>query len=177
MKDSRHTAPENQPMSDLNGNGWNEWSRHVLKELERLNDSYERISGDVQELKTKVVNYNPEEVTTLKIQVQNLQSSDGDQETRLRDMENRIARASGSMEKLADLEKSITELEKREAKFAGKWAVLAMVGAAIISGIMGLIFKAIGAEKKELPPHGSGNAAIEKKLSAQEVATLRTPPK
>jgi len=31
-------------------NGWHEWSKHVLKELERLNDSYEKIEDKLNNL-------------------------------------------------------------------------------------------------------------------------------
>ena len=31
-------------------NGWNEWSRYVLKELERLNACFEKIDGKVDKL-------------------------------------------------------------------------------------------------------------------------------
>ena len=37
-------------------NGWNEWSRHVLKELERLNENYEGIRSVNEEIKTELAN-------------------------------------------------------------------------------------------------------------------------
>ena len=37
--------PTNEP------NGWNEWSRHVLFELQRLNDNIESLKSDLNELK------------------------------------------------------------------------------------------------------------------------------
>ena len=40
-----------------NENGWNEWSRHVLKELERLNDNYEilrQVNEDIKSEMTKI---------------------------------------------------------------------------------------------------------------------------
>ncbi len=33
---------------------WNEWSKFVLKELERLNDCYDRISKDVSDMKMEL---------------------------------------------------------------------------------------------------------------------------
>ncbi len=33
-------------------NGWNEWSMHVLKELERLNDNYESLRNVNEEIKS-----------------------------------------------------------------------------------------------------------------------------
>jgi len=36
--------------SDPNSNGWGEWSKHVLLELERLNRCYEDLRVDVQKI-------------------------------------------------------------------------------------------------------------------------------
>jgi len=41
-------------MPDPNNNGWNEWSRHVLKELERLNENYEILREMNQEIKEEM---------------------------------------------------------------------------------------------------------------------------
>jgi hypothetical protein len=46
-------------MPDLD-NGWKEWSRYVLKELERLNTSYESLRDDIVKIK--------QEIATLKVQ-------------------------------------------------------------------------------------------------------------
>lgn len=35
-------------------NGWNEWSKYVLKELERLNTCQERIEHDIGTIKTEI---------------------------------------------------------------------------------------------------------------------------
>lgn len=35
-------------------NGWNEWSRHVLAELERLNDCQEKIETDVKQISVDI---------------------------------------------------------------------------------------------------------------------------
>jgi len=35
-------------------NGWNEWSKHVLKELERLNDGQREIKNDLQDVKNSM---------------------------------------------------------------------------------------------------------------------------
>jgi len=40
-------------------NGWNEWSRHVLAELKRLNTCYETLDDKIDKLK--------EDVTVLKV--------------------------------------------------------------------------------------------------------------
>jgi len=35
-------------------NGWNEWSRHVLAELERLNNCYEGMNGQLQKIHVEI---------------------------------------------------------------------------------------------------------------------------
>jgi len=35
-------------------NGWNEWSRHVLRELERLNDNYESLRTVNEEIRAEI---------------------------------------------------------------------------------------------------------------------------
>ncbi len=37
-----------------NQNGWNEWSRHILKELERLNENYEGLRVMNEEIKVEL---------------------------------------------------------------------------------------------------------------------------
>ena len=44
-------------------NGWNEWSRHVLKELERLNECYEDLAKEFHEYRIK----SAENFATLKV--------------------------------------------------------------------------------------------------------------
>lgn len=39
---------------DSNTNGWNEWSKHVLKELERLNTNYESLNTKIDSIKSDV---------------------------------------------------------------------------------------------------------------------------
>lgn len=36
------------------GNGWQEWSNYVLKELERLNDCYDKLDSSVQNIHTEI---------------------------------------------------------------------------------------------------------------------------
>ena len=36
------------------GNGWNEWSKHVLLELQRLNDCYEKLDEKVDKINNRL---------------------------------------------------------------------------------------------------------------------------
>ena len=51
-----------------NENGWNEWSRHVLKELERLNEQYENLREINEEIKNEIVKFDSikDEIVQLK---------------------------------------------------------------------------------------------------------------
>jgi hypothetical protein len=42
-------------MSPDSPNGWNEWSKYVLKELERLNLCYEALDGKTDDIKEVLV--------------------------------------------------------------------------------------------------------------------------
>ena len=41
-------------MAAESNNGWNEWSKHVLKELERLNSNYESLNTKIDSIKSDV---------------------------------------------------------------------------------------------------------------------------
>ena len=41
-------------MTPENQNGWNEWSRHVLAELTRLNDGYENLGNSIQDIRVEI---------------------------------------------------------------------------------------------------------------------------
>ena len=41
-------------MKEEKTNGWNEWSKHVLKELERLNGCQEQIEKDVKKISVDI---------------------------------------------------------------------------------------------------------------------------
>jgi predicted nuclease with TOPRIM domain len=46
-------------------NGWTEWSKHVLKELERLNANYENLNNKIDSIKTDV----HEEIASVKNEI------------------------------------------------------------------------------------------------------------
>lgn len=41
-------------MNNTTTNGWNEWSRHVLAELERLNGCYDGVSKQLSDIKVEI---------------------------------------------------------------------------------------------------------------------------
>lgn len=41
-------------MPERPSNGWNEWSRYVLKELERLNHNYEQLDGRISKIQVDI---------------------------------------------------------------------------------------------------------------------------
>jgi len=43
------------PDLPLNNNGWGEWGKYVLKELERLNDCYEEQQKIMQQIQVEIV--------------------------------------------------------------------------------------------------------------------------
>ena len=63
-------------------NGWNEWSKHVLKELERLNNNYESLSGKIDSIKGDV----HEEVSGIKSEIVQIKSMQASNENSLDDI-------------------------------------------------------------------------------------------
>ena len=180
------------------GAGWNEWSRHVLKELERLNQHYAKIGIDVSDLKAKVLDYDSAKLTRLQVLVETLEKNDRDQEVRLRFLEQKEAASARNIEvarataakldtlgqkvdsmatafekRSAASEEKILELQKREATMSGKWAVLAIIGATLVSIVVGFVFKAFSSSLPVPPEKQSHIPAIEKSLNINELASLR----
>jgi len=45
---------QQNPSQPITVNGWNEWGRHVLAELIRLNDNIDKIEVDIRKIDTKI---------------------------------------------------------------------------------------------------------------------------
>lgn len=132
-------------------NGWAEYSRHVLKELERLNIGQERAAEKLQELRdgmdgklsaalgpvreelnmlqSKIAHFEPNKVVQLEVEMAGLKKWADGTETKLR------------------------ALELSSSTFGGKWTVISAVGAVLLSAVVSLIFsmaKAEDAPQKEV---------------------------
>ena len=132
--------------NDQNTNGWPEWSKYVLKELERLNSNQESfnekfaelrvgimdqcrldqgrnsdvlhvIRTDIESIKAKIANIEPSKVLQLQSDVDSLKQSRTDHETRMRD------------------------IEKAQTNFAGRWAIIAGIGGILVASVIGYLFK------------------------------------
>lgn len=137
-------------MSDPS-NGWQEWSRHVLKELERLNGNYDTLSSDINEIKGKLGSFSSDRMVELSTKMESLEANDTDQEGRLR------------------------ELEKVSNKFSGKWAIIVGVGSVILAGVISFLFN-VARPKAE--PDNASEKRIEKTIRKldQPGAVSRTVP-
>jgi hypothetical protein len=67
---------------DKNSNGWNEWSKHVLKELERLNSNYENLGTKIDSIKGDV----HEEMSALRTNITKINSMQAANESSLEDV-------------------------------------------------------------------------------------------
>lgn len=63
-----------------------------------------------------------------------------DLDTRLSIWESRIAGEDGVVGQLRAYERRLRELEQGSDTFRGKWAIISLIGAAILSGVIGLLF-------------------------------------
>lgn len=167
-----------------NQNGWNEWSRHVLKELERQGNILNDLSSNVTEMKAKLRHFDPERVIRLQMELENLKKSDVDQETRIRNLEQESAAAqvnvtlagvsqqkiSALEAKLDDLDKKNIELEKREAKLDGKRVVIGFIAVLVMTSLVNLMFDYF---KNKNPQ----KIQSESRLKEAELKELRRPSK
>ena len=101
------------------------WLKHILEELKRLNSAYEKLNDRV----TKDIEELKAADAATSIEIRGFKESQSDQEKRLR------------------------AVEKEQNLFAGKWGLLALVGATIVSLIIGFVFKAVTSPANASPPH------------------------
>lgn len=133
-------------------NSWNEWNKHILKELERFNAGQERASERMAELKTdideklndfmssvrsdligiqqKISTYNPNHAIEMNHDIANITTRVNDQEGRIRG------------------------LEKAQNQFVGKWTILGGVATMILAALISLFVSSVKASPPPptLPP-------------------------
>lgn len=173
-------------MTDGTHDGWNEWSKHVLKEMERFSEVSEGTAKDLHIIMAKLDTYSPENLARLQMLVERLVSSMEDQEARVRGLEQKEAavgvlanqvtvrsdQIAQLFAKMDALEKHSNELRQTQAKRAAQWSVLGVIGSAAVAGLIGLAFsKAKEAPKTEhnaqpVPP-------IVHRLTEKDIERLR----
>lgn len=148
-------------------NGWNEWSRHILKELERLNLGQEKNSEKLQELKdaldhklnsaiasiredlnnvqTRLSQIEPNKIIELHLEVEHLKAKNKDL----------AAQLSGKLEKI---ESDVRVLELSQSTFSGKWTIISAVAGVILSAVISMLFSMAKAESS----HPSEKPAVTK---------------
>lgn len=149
-------------MEDKINNGWSDYSRHVLKELERLNLGQDRTAEKIQELRdsldsklnsalasiredlnslqNKVAYFDPNKVVQLGVEVDNMKSERRDSLVMVLD---RIEKSEGK----------IRALELSQSSFGGKWTIISAIGAVVLSATISMVFSMAKAEppKAEKP--------------------------
>lgn len=102
----------------LNQNGWNEYSRLVISELERLNDGIKGLSDDVQSLK--------QEITELKTREDNV--------TSLRNWKQAIDEVTSPTQLQTSL-KELQDLKTFKTQAITVWAVVQIAFCIIIAAL------------------------------------------
>jgi septation ring formation regulator EzrA len=98
------------PLDEHPTNGWNEWSKHVLKELERLNENYEGLRGEIGKIQ--------QNITELKAA-----RSDVDD---IKDWKKRMEE-SVSPSQLGELRKDVDDLKSFKAKAIAVFVVVQLI--------------------------------------------------
>ena len=86
-------------------NGWNEWSRHILAELKRLNDSQEALRAEIQLINTKLAQISAFDHKALEERVNTLTSD-------LRTLERTVTQPDGMLDRDKDFEERIRKVEQ-----------------------------------------------------------------
>lgn len=111
-------SPEVQHLTD----GWNEWSKHVLKELDRLNTNYEGLRDEIGKIH--------QDISSLKAK-----HSDVDD---IKEWKKRMEDAV-SPSQLVEMRKDVDKLKDFKARAFTVWVVLQVV-ISIIFGVLALVF-------------------------------------
>lgn len=124
-------------------NSWNEWNKHILKELERFNAGQEKASEKMVELKFDIdekLNVFMSSVRSDLIEIQQkLSTYNPNQVVELNhDMTTTIARVN-------DQEGRLRILEQSQNQFVGKWTILGGVATMVMAALISLFVSSVKA--------------------------------
>ena len=131
-------------MNDNNGNGWNEWAKHVLTELDRLLDSNEHLRDALEAFKLEIA-----KELARKTELEALQRSLNEHSVKrvedLSNVQSAIAQAGAkAQEELSNLKqdhgKQLAELQLK----AGLWGALAGMVPGVLALVIYLLTKGTG---------------------------------
>ena len=117
-------------------NSWNEWNKHILKELERLNAGQEKNSEKMAELKFDIDDKLNTFMSSVRLDLIGIQQKISSYEP------NKIVELQHDMETtmstVKDQEGRLRILEKSQNQFLGKWTVVGGVATMIIAALISL---------------------------------------
>ena len=114
-------------------NGWNEWSRHILAELKRLNDSQEALRAEIQLINTKLAQISAFDYKALEERVNTLTSD-------LRTLERTVTQPDGMLDRDKDFEERIRKVEQTINTNTGKSSIILLIASPILAAIVSLMF-------------------------------------
>jgi len=115
-----------------NNNGWQEWSRHVLAELTRLNAGQDSVREQIQDVKTKIATLSAQDYKLLESKLQDLAAD-------LRSLERTISQPDGMLDRDKDFEARLRALETAQNTNSGKLSIIAVIATPIIAAIVSLV--------------------------------------
>jgi vacuolar-type H+-ATPase subunit I/STV1 len=123
-------------------NGWNEWSMHVLKELERLNNNYEKMHSEIQKTNQEITRVSgmKHAINDLKAWKESLDEVINKEDLRaMKAAFNESINQSDEIEELKDkLEISQKDLEELK-RFKSNWKTVITIVAFVITTAAALI--------------------------------------
>jgi hypothetical protein len=117
----------------MSDNGWNEWSRHILAELKRLNDSQESLRAEIQSVNTSLARINAFDHKDLVDRVNILTADHGALRTT-------VTQPDGLLARDKDFEDRLRKLEQRMDTNTGKSSIILLIASPILAAIVSLLF-------------------------------------
>ena len=115
-----------------NKNGWEEWSRHVLAELTRLNAGQDSVRSDIQDIKTDIATLSALDYRQLEQRLNSLTSD-------LRTLERTVSQPDGMLDRDKDFETRLRLLETAQNTNSGKFSIIAIMVTPLIAAIVSLV--------------------------------------
>ncbi len=119
-------------MSDESNNGWQEWSRHVLAELNRLNDGQDRFQKELADLKVSIAKLEIVDQQTITSRIAELSAE-------VQGITRSLNQPDGMIAKDQDFEQRLRAIETYNDTLRGKLSVVVFIVSPLLALLVSLV--------------------------------------
>tara|TARA_A100001011_G_C14270193_1_gene826656 strand:+ start:1133 stop:1510 length:378 start_codon:yes stop_codon:yes gene_type:complete len=119
-------------MSDESNNGWQEWSRHVLAELNRLNDGQDRFQKELADLKVSIAKLEIVDQQTITNRMAELSAE-------VQGIVRSLNQPDGMIAKDQDFEQRLRAIETYNDTLRGKLSVVVFIVSPLLALLVSLV--------------------------------------